>query len=227
MANTADAIGRLAAASGWPEARLTQIATALRRESADLWPAGGLGKPVPHVEVHHLRNLLIACLGADVVEDAPQTAITYAALPARMRPVGDWDLAEAPWRQKPELRALAPLFPASGFTFGEAIDRLIEAHADAMTTDSELLTLMHARGLSIEIMRERFSARIVLNEPREGSDETAAGRELIGYFPGAVETVVRARSRLQAPAYLLAGVDARICVECAALVGATRFGQQK
>lgn len=209
MATTTDAIARLASSTGWPERRVAQIAKALRESGDDLWPTGGLGggKRAAHVEAHHLRNLLIACLGAEFVQDAPKTVRTFAALKGR-------DAVGSTWRDRRDLQLLASLFPArSRITFGAAIDRLIEAHMDP-ERNPKLLEMV----MQIEVMRETGSAQIIVDDPT---------RTVIAHFTGDASDVIRTRLGLRWAAYLHAGVRAGICADFAALVADTRWRKQQ
>jgi hypothetical protein len=209
------------------------MAKALREAPGDLWPTGGLGggKRAAHVEVHHLRNLLIACLGAELVQDAPKVVAAYAPLKARMRYVGatGMDLLTNTWRERPELHVLGALLPKSGaITFGDTIDRLIEAHTDAQKS-------IELRGMNmrIEIRRETTSALIVLDDGplppiRSGKARLSpASNQELAHFSGDISAVIVSRRNIRAAAYLRAGVDAKIGAELAALIADTRWRKQQ
>jgi len=82
MATVAEAVERITEATGLPEARVSYAARHLRNAGMDLWPTGGKGggKNAAHVEVHHLVNLLLGVLTAEVLTEAPDLVRQYRDL---------------------------------------------------------------------------------------------------------------------------------------------------
>ena len=80
MATGAKAIGRLAAETGTLMASVHRAARSLQTDG--LWPLGtrGGGQTTPHVEPHHLVNLMLAMACADPITESAKAVARYRPL---------------------------------------------------------------------------------------------------------------------------------------------------
>ena len=80
MASAAQAIEKMAEATGLLPNTVFRVARYLREAGGDLWPQGSQGRgQEAHVEPHHLVNLVLV-LGSEGLPETPKEAIDRSML---------------------------------------------------------------------------------------------------------------------------------------------------
>ncbi len=82
MTTTSEAITRLSSVLGLSEVWLAELGKRLRGGGDGLWPTGGVGggRKAAHVELHHLRNIIIAAGATSHVPDVIDVVSAYSKL---------------------------------------------------------------------------------------------------------------------------------------------------
>jgi hypothetical protein len=156
MATTAEAIERMAVATGIPRVTVERAAFILRKADDDLWPTGGRGGGIKAArpKVSHLVNLCLTIVALDPLTEAPELVRRYRELvpapPNRLLMLAKFGPDRERWTQSEEFvsKFLDRLCPGS--TLGDMLDELVR---HLMSADDRVFAREHLRSFTVHRFR--------------------------------------------------------------------------